>query len=179
MAIDPASASIERVFQRLNELEQAGLIGPYAIGGAFAFIYYAEPFETGDLDVFANIPSKGMLISLAPIYEHLGNLGYREEDETIMIEGIPVQILPATGALVEEAIRDAVSIAVGKTTTRIFTAEHAVAVALQTNRAKDRMKILHLQETAATPLHPPPLTPLLPPYSRPHPLPTFTHATPR
>jgi len=33
-----------------------------------------------------------------------------------------------------------------------FTAEHAVAVALQTNRAKDRVKILHLQETATTPL---------------------------
>lgn len=63
-----------------------------------------------------------------------------------------MQILPAMGTLVEEAIREAASITVGKQRTRIFTAEHAVAVALQTSRAKDRMKILHLQETATTPL---------------------------
>src|SRR3954471_18853321 len=106
MGVEPTSESIEGVFQRLKELEQAGLIGPYAIGGAFAFIYYAEPFETGDLDVFAHIPSQGMLISLTPIYEHLRSLGYHEEDELISIEGVPVQILPATGALVEEAIRE-------------------------------------------------------------------------
>jgi hypothetical protein len=152
MPVEPTGESIERVFQRLNELQEAGLIGPYAIGGAFAFIYYAEPFETSDLDVFAQIPSESMLISLAPIYEHLRKLGYREEDEMISIEGVPVQILPATGPLLEEAIREAHSIVVGRQRTRIFTAEHAVAVALQTNRAKDRMKILHLQETATTPL---------------------------
>ena len=51
MPVDASSASIEVVFQRLNELESAGLIGRCAIGGAFSFIYYAEPFETGDLDV--------------------------------------------------------------------------------------------------------------------------------
>jgi len=37
--------------------------------------------------------------------------------------------------------------------TRPDTAEHAVAVALKTNRAKDRMKILHLLETAPVPLN--------------------------
>jgi hypothetical protein len=153
MPVDPTSASIERMFQRLNELERTGLIGRYAIGGAFAFIYYAEPFETSDVDVFAHIPSEGALISLAPIYEYLRKLGCVEEDEHLLIEGIPVQILPATGPLVEEAIERAQGITIGREATRIFTAEHAVAVALKTNRAKDRMKILHLLETAATPLN--------------------------
>ncbi len=153
MPVDPTSASIECVFRRLNELERTRLIGRYAIGGAFAFIYYAEPFETSDLDVFAHTPSEGALISLAPIYEHFRQLGYRAEDERIVIEGVPVQILPATGPLVEEAIQRATSITVGSEPTRIFTAEHAVAVALQTNRPKDRMKILHLQDTAVTPLN--------------------------
>jgi hypothetical protein len=153
MPVDPTSASIERLFQRLNELERTGLIGRYAIGGAFAFIYYAEPFETSDVDVFAHIPSEGALISLAPIYDHLRKFGYREEDEHIVIEGVPVQILPAAGALVEEAIERATEITIGKEPTRMFTAEHAVAVAMQTNRAKDKMKILHLLETAPTPLN--------------------------
>jgi hypothetical protein len=131
MPVAPTSASIERMFQRLNELERSGLIGRYAIGGAFAFIYYAEPFETSDVDVFAHIP----------------------RDEHILIEGVPVQILPAAGPLVEEAIERAQEITVGKEPTRVFTAEHAVAVALKTNRAKDRLKILHLIETAPTPLN--------------------------
>jgi hypothetical protein len=161
MAVDPASASIESMFQRLNDLERTGLIGRYAIGGAFAFIYYAEPFETSDVDVFAHIPAEGALISLAPIYEYLRKLGYREEDEHILIEGVPVQILPAAGALVEEAVERATEITVGKEPTRIFTAEHAVAVALQTNRAKDKMKILHLLETAPTPLNRPELESIL------------------
>jgi hypothetical protein len=148
MGVDPTSASIERVFQRLNELERTGLIGRYAIGGAFAFIYYAEPFETDDLDVFARIPSRGALINLAPIYEHFRKLGHTEEGEKIVIEGVPVQILPAAGALEEEAIQEAAEITVGNEPARVFAAEHAVAIALKTNRAKDRMKILHLQETA-------------------------------
>lgn len=103
MPVDASSASIEVVFQRLTELESAGLIGRCAIGGAFSFIYYAEPFETGDLDVFALFPSESALINLAPIYEHLRNLGYAAENEQILIEGVPVQILPATGPLVDEA----------------------------------------------------------------------------
>jgi hypothetical protein len=154
MPVDPTSASIERLFQRLNELERTGLIGRYAIGGAFAFIYYAEPFETSDVDVFAHIPSEGALISLAPIYDHLRKFGYREEDEHIVIEGVPVQILPAAGALVEEAIERATEITIGKEPTRMFTAEHAVAVAMQTNRAKDKMKILHLLEAAVMATNP-------------------------
>jgi hypothetical protein len=153
MPVDPTSVSVERVFQRLNELERTGLVGRYAVGGAFAFIYYAEPFETDDLDVFAHIPSAGLLINLAPIHEHFRKLGYPEEGEKIVIEGVPVQILPAAGPLEEEALQEAIQITVGKEPTRVFTAEHAVAEALKTNRAKDRMKILHLQETATTPLN--------------------------
>src|SRR5689334_15929724 len=148
MTVEPTGASIERVFQRLNELERIGLIGRYAIGGAFAFIYYAEPFETEDLDIFAQFPGTAGLIDLAPIHEHFRKLGYREEGEKILIEGVPVQILPAPGPLEEEALQQAVAIRVGNEPARVFTAEHAIAIALKTNRAKDRMKILHFQETA-------------------------------
>ena len=100
------------------------------------------------MDVFAHIPSAGPLINLAPIHQFFRNLGYPEEDERIVIEGIPVQILAAASPLEDEAIDQALDMRVGSVPTRVFTAEHAVAIALKTNRAKDRMKILHLLESA-------------------------------
>ena len=147
-AVGKNTPAIPDVFRRINELQQRGLIGEYSVGGAFAFIYYAEPFETRDLDVFAHLPQLGLLVTLEPIYDYLKQLGYPFEDECVRIEGVPVQFLPAIGdALVEEAVRDAIAIEVAGVPTRIFTMEHAVAIALKTYRAKDRMKILHLWET--------------------------------
>ena len=58
----------------------------------------------------------------------------------MLIDGFPVQFLPAPTPLVQEAL----NVTVGQQKTRVFTAEHAVAVALQTNRATDRLKIEHL-----------------------------------
>jgi hypothetical protein len=72
-----------------------------------------EPFETDDVDIFAHLPSSGVLIDLSPIHEHFRKLGYPEEGEKIVIEGVPVQILPAAGPLEEEAIRDSVEITLG------------------------------------------------------------------
>ena len=36
----------------INEMRDAGIIGNYAIGGAIGAIFYLEPIETHDLDVF-------------------------------------------------------------------------------------------------------------------------------
>jgi len=63
-----------------------------------------------------------------------------------------VQFLPAPTPLVGEALAEARTVEVGKQKTRVFTAEHAVAVALQTNRATDRLKIEHLLESGREPL---------------------------
>ena len=51
-----ATPDLEKIVERLNDLQRRGVIGPYAIGGAFAFIFYAEPIETLDLDVFTDLP---------------------------------------------------------------------------------------------------------------------------
>jgi hypothetical protein len=116
-------------------------------------VFYAEPIETLDLDVFADLPSSaGGLISLDRLYSQLRQQGYEASGDAILIEGFPVQILPGPTPLVEEAIRDARPVQVGSQQTRVFTAEHAVAIALQTNRPKDRLKIEHLLESAREPL---------------------------
>ena len=52
---------LEKIIERLNDLQRRDVIGQHAIGGAFAFIFYAEPMTTRDLDVFAELPTSGGL----------------------------------------------------------------------------------------------------------------------
>ena len=49
----------------LNELESAGLVERYAIGGAMAGFFYAEAVVTEDLDAFVLLKTSGGLVSLA------------------------------------------------------------------------------------------------------------------
>ena len=45
-------SSLSDVFRVLGEMCHAGVIGNYAIGGATAILFYAEPTRTYDLEVF-------------------------------------------------------------------------------------------------------------------------------
>jgi hypothetical protein len=75
------------------------------------------------------------IASPKPIFDYLKARGGAVQGEYIVISGWPVQFLPPTGPLVEEALRDAVTRDVEGTPARVFTAEHLAAVALQTARA--------------------------------------------
>jgi hypothetical protein len=50
---------MKRTLQILNELESAGLLRRYAIGGAMGATFYVEPLLTFDLDVFVVLPGSG------------------------------------------------------------------------------------------------------------------------
>jgi hypothetical protein len=164
-SLNMPTPDLERIIERLNDLQRRGVIGLYAIGGAFAFIFYAEPIATRDLDVFAEFPATRGLIMLDKLYEELHRLGYEAEGDAVLIEGFPVQFLPAPTPLVQEALAEARTVEVGKQKSRVFTAEHAVAIALQTNRAKDRLKIEHLLESGRKPLDEGRLTAILKAYA--------------
>jgi hypothetical protein len=71
------------------------------------------------------------------------------EGEYIVIAGWPVQFLPATGPLIEEALAQAVEREVAGAVARVFTAEHLAAIALQTGRAKDKTRLLQFVEAGA------------------------------
>ena len=138
---------MKRTLEVLNELEKEGVFSRYAIGGAMAATFYVEPLLTFDLDVFVLLqPIPGGLISLAPIYEALRVRGYKEERETVLIEGVPVQFLPAYNALIEEALTQAREIEYEGVPTRVVRAEHLVAICLQTGRDKDRERVRLLRE---------------------------------
>ena len=128
----------------INEMQAAGVIGPYAIGGAVGALFYLEASDTADIDIFVSFASQpGEIISLAPIYAYLKKLGYDTfVKEGVVVEGWPVQFLPPENLLIEEALAEAVATDVQGVPTRVMTAEHLVAIALQTGRGKDHLRIL-------------------------------------
>lgn len=140
---------MKRTLQVLNELEQQGVFARHAIGGAMAATFYAEPVLTFDLDIFVLLaPSPGGLITLAPIYDAVRSRGYTEDAECVLIEGVPVQFLPAYNPLLEEALHEANDVMYEDAPTRVLRAEHLVAICLQTGRAKDRERVLLLRADA-------------------------------
>ena len=99
---------MEKAIKVLNELEKEGILERYAIGGGIAALFYTEPVLTYDLDVFVFLPmTKSKLVMLSPIYDYLRSKGYQEHKEHIVIEGVPVQFIPAYNSLVEEALKEA------------------------------------------------------------------------
>lgn len=139
---------LKKTIAVLNQMQASGVIGRYAIGGAVGATFYLEPVATVDVDVFVVMhPEPGRLIATPkPIYDYLISRGYTAEGEYLVIEGWPVQFLPPTGPLLEEAIGEAVETDVEGERTFVLSAEHLVAIALQTNRAKDKARILQFVE---------------------------------
>lgn len=119
------------------------VIEQYVIGGAIASIFYTEPILTYDLDVFIILPGEQRgLTSLSSIYTYLERKGYKAHKKHLLIEGMPVQFIPAYNDLVEEAIRNPLQIKFGKTKTNIVRVEYPLAILLQTYRPKDKARIV-------------------------------------
>jgi hypothetical protein len=133
---------MRRALRVLNQLKRAEFIEDYAIGGGIAAIFYIEPILTYDLDIFIILPQvKGKnIIDLTPLFKELGKRGYKWKGEHIVVEGIPVQFIPAD-ALETDAIRHARIIKYEGVNTKIFTAEYLIAVLTEAGRAKDMEKV--------------------------------------
>jgi hypothetical protein len=142
---------IQDVIVMLNQMERDGVIERYAIGGAVGATFYLEPVSTLDVDVFIAFKPRqeSSIISPAPIFDYLKRFGCKMEGEYIVISGWPVQFLPASGALLEDALQNAVEIDVEGVPARVLTAEYLAAVALQTGRAKDKARVLQFVEAQA------------------------------
>jgi hypothetical protein len=142
---------LKEVFAAINRMKSDGVIDRYAIGGAVGATFYLEPVATLDVDVFVVFrPEPGRpIISPQPIFDYLTSLGATIEGEYLVIAGWPVQFLPPTSPLVEEAIAEAIQTDVDGEPAWVFTAEHLAAIALQTGRAKDKARLLQFIEAGA------------------------------
>lgn len=136
-----------KITQTLAILEQMradGIIPRYAIGGAVAASFYLEPVATQDVDVF--VVMEATLTPLTRIYQYLQARGCTIHGEYIVIGEWPVQFLPADSSLIAEALEQAVERKVEGVSTRIFTAEHLAAIALQLGRPKDKTRLVQFLE---------------------------------
>jgi hypothetical protein len=137
---------MEKALQVIEGMTRLGIIKAYAIGGGIAATYYIEPILTYDLVIFF-IPIKEGL-DVAPIYEFARGRGYVEQAEALLIEGFPVQFIPAYNDLVREAVADASTLRYRDAEAKVVRAEYLAAIALQTGRAKDRERVIRLLEEA-------------------------------
>ena len=142
---------IKDVLAAINEMQRDGIIERYAIGGAVGATCYLEPVSTLDVDIFVAFhPDPGrIIISPQPIFDYLTRRGATVDGEYLVIAGWPVQFLPPTGPLGEEALAEAVPIDLDGEPAHVFTADHLAALALQTGRAKDKSRLLQFVESGA------------------------------
>ncbi len=140
---------IQEVIETINQMQADGVIERYAIGGAVGATFYLEPVATLDVDIFVALKHEPgrLIISPQPIFDYLKAHGAAMEGGYVIIAGWPVQFLPPTSPLVDEALLNAVSRDVGGHSAWVFTAEHLAAIALQVGRAKDKARLLQFIES--------------------------------
>ncbi len=142
-------SSLKDVFRVLNDMRDDGIVTDYAIGGATAVLFYAEPTRTYDVDVFVRLPSaaKTGLASLSVVYEWAMNRGIPVQGEHLMIETVPVQLLLAYNPLVEEAIEDARVHDYEGVPVRVVDPEYLIALALHAGGARRRERAWQLLQS--------------------------------
>jgi len=131
----------------INELRASGLIGEWAIGGAMGATFYLEPISTYDLDIFVIFEGSPLILTLTPIYDFLKSRGHAADGDAVLVHGWPVQFLPAESALLREAVEQAQVVDFEGVPARVMTAEHLMAIALQTGRGKDFARLVAFAET--------------------------------
>jgi hypothetical protein len=143
--------SIRDVIIAISQIEADGIVERYAIGGAVGATFYLEPMATLDVDVFVTFRSEPgqLLANPKPVFDYLASRGFAMKGEYVMIGEWPVQFLPPTGPLVEEALAEATETVIEGVPARVFGAEHLAAIALQTGRAKDKARLLQFIEEGA------------------------------
>lgn len=133
---------MEHTLKIISQMRDENIISHYAIGGAIASMFYTEPVVTYDLDIFVLIPdSDSALISLSPIYEWLSKKGYHPHQEQIVIEGIPVQFIPAYNDLIIEAVIQSAEKKFKELQVFVLLPEYLMAIMIQTFRPKDKERL--------------------------------------
>lgn len=142
--------SFLKIFAELEAAVGDGVLERYAVGGAIAATFYLEAAETEDVDVFVVATGdSGSLDPFGALYRWFRDRGAGWQDEHLVVAGWPLHLLPSTGALVDDALVGARVEMVEGQPVRVMRLEHLAAIALETGRQKDRLRLLQMWESDA------------------------------
>ena len=145
------AVNIKEIIATIKQMQADGVIGEYAIGGAVAATFYlVEPDTTKDIDIFVSMnPAPGQsVVSPQQIFSWLRAQGYQIDAQgCVRIADWPVQFLPPSTPLVEEALQGAIERDVEGMPVRVFTLEHLAAIALEVGRPKDKTRLVRFLES--------------------------------
>jgi hypothetical protein len=137
----------------IEQLRGEGLIAKYAIGGAFGALFYLEPTETFDIDIFVHLdPPKGsFLVSIDPLIDRLEALGHTEWiEDKIIVEGCPIQFVPVAKPIEIEGLERAERKPLAdEIQPFVFSPEYLMAIALDLARPKDKVRLEQFHRTGA------------------------------
>lgn len=137
---------MKKAIELLNQLEAEGVMGKFALGGAVAAAVYTEPINTFDVDIFVVLPESQGLVTLSSIYKRLSEMGYKSEGDAVNIAGVPVQFLPVSEPLLQDALENAIVQDYDGVPLRIFSLEHLILIALKLGRPKDKARMALFKE---------------------------------
>ena len=142
---------MKETLQVINEMQKAGVIGKYAIGGAVGATFYLEAVSTFDIDIFIPFENKGdsQIVSLNHLYNYLLPRGFKPSGAHFVIHEWQVQFLPASDDLYAEALDQALETDVEGVKTWVMKAEHLMAICLRTGRTKDFSRLEQFVERMA------------------------------
>ena len=143
--MEHVKGSLSSLISLLGEMKTNGLISGYCLGGATALVYYWEPVQTQDLDIFVMLTDQdNILINLSPIYQFLSDRGVQVSKEYLMFGSTPVQFLVPYNQLVEETIKHAKDVSFLGELIKIPPIEYLMAIMVQTGRPKDKARLVEL-----------------------------------
>jgi hypothetical protein len=143
-------AKLSDAFRVINALQQQGVIEQYAVGGAMAMLFWAEPVVTFDLDVFILWRATASpIITLEPLYDAVRQRGFEVAAEHILIHGTPIQFIVSPNDLGDEAIESADVRELDGVAFRVMRPEHLAALWLQAGGAKRRERVEILRQSGS------------------------------
>jgi hypothetical protein len=148
-----SSPSFLAALRALEDLKQAAVVEDYAIAGAMALVFWADPIPTYDLDVLVLLPEQDTpIVSLGSIYQWAAAQGHAVHAEHVLVAGVPVQFLPSHNKLTDEAIETAATLDYQGVAVRVVRPEYLVALYLEPSArtAKRRERAAALMESAET-----------------------------
>jgi hypothetical protein len=129
----------------VNQLRDEGVITKYAVGGAVGAVFYIEPTQTQDIDIFIylEVEQGSLLISTNRITDRLKELGYTLwKEDKLIVENWPIQFLPATKPVERDAVENAIEKPLAEGVKAFVPPpEYLMLIAIDLRRPKDIMRL--------------------------------------